>query len=96
MGVTTGPEAQRFLLPSTSVGLRFSEPMDLQAINTLDNFLYSTEDVHVGNFVDVLELPKSATLSFRPSRLVDQNGDGTVLKLLPPMGHFHVRGSEEL
>ncbi len=89
--------AVRFADPLGSVGLRFSEPMDLASINTLDNYLFSTDDVHVGNITDVLaNSPKGASLSFRPSRLIDQNQDGTLLKILPPMGHYHEEGQQEL
>ena len=78
-----------FVHPDADVAVRFSEPMDLARINSADNYLITVEEVDVGVLQDVLAEPKSAGLTIVPTRLVDQQGDGTLLKLAAPMGLFH-------
>lgn len=94
-GVSTA-ETLRGAAPLSSIGIRFSEPMDTSSIDTLRDLTYSTEDADITSITAVLASPKSAGLSLLPSRLVDQDNDGTVLKLLAPLGFNHRAGASEL
>ncbi|MCA8941196.1 MAG: hypothetical protein KDB80_01435 [Planctomycetes bacterium] len=92
---TPAEGAIRFVEPLSSIGLKFSEPMDLEGLDTLRNFVLANEEVNVQQFLPVLDSPKSSGLSLLASRIVDQNNDGTLLKVLPPLGLFHANGGTE-
>ncbi|MFO1051389.1 MAG: hypothetical protein U1F36_04185 [Planctomycetota bacterium] len=89
------PQGAIVILPDASIGFRFSEPVDVEAVSTFDNFLLSQQECHVGNFPAVLATPKSASLDFLVARLIDRRGDGTLLELQPPAGFHHVAGQTE-
>ena len=81
--------------PDASIGFRFSEPMDIESVSPLDNFVLTNQECHVGVFPEVLANAKSASLNFLNSRLIDRRGDGTLLELSPPAGLFHQQGQAE-
>jgi hypothetical protein len=79
--------------PTASMSLGFSEPMDLTVVQNYDNFLLSTDALRaIPNQVTAAQLlqePKPCALSMLATRFVDENGDGTSLRLVPPLGLFH-------
>jgi hypothetical protein len=89
------PSTGQGVLPDATFGFQFSEPMDVAAIDPFDNFVLSNNECNVGNFQQVLAEPKSASLNFLVSRLIDRRGDGTQLDLQAPMGLFHQNGQTE-
>ncbi|MBI5853268.1 MAG: hypothetical protein HZB39_19850 [Planctomycetes bacterium] len=89
------PGAGTGVQPDATFGFRFSEPMDVQAVSPLDNFVLANQECHVGVFPAVLASAKSASLNFVFSRLIDRRGDGTLLELAPPAGLFHQQGQTE-
>ncbi|MCC6783207.1 MAG: hypothetical protein IT457_10225 [Planctomycetes bacterium] len=89
------PVAGTGLRPDATIGYRFSEPMDVESVSPLDNFVLTNQECHVGVFPSVLTNPKSASLNFIFTRLIDRRGDGTLLELQPPAGLYHVQGQTE-
>ncbi len=81
--------------PFAGFSMRFSEPMDLDRISTLDNFVLTQEEATLAQFQTVLSQPKSASLLFLASRLVDVSQNATLLRLDAPLGAFHVQGQTE-
>lgn len=81
--------------PNANVALRFSEPMDLESVDPLKNLVITDTTFTAANFVELIQQAKPAGLSIVAARLVDQERDGTLLKLSPPMGHFHEQGKAE-
>jgi hypothetical protein len=90
-----GPGPNEGLLPESSVAVRFSEPLDLSTVSPFDNFVVTNPECDADTFQDVLGQPKSASLNILLARLIDENGDATLLKLLPPEGLFHQNGQAE-
>ena len=78
--------------PLASVSVRFSEPMDLVSVEPLNNYLLSNRDFDDSNFAARIQDPKGCTVSILAVRLSDEENDGTLLRLTPPMGFFHVQG----
>lgn len=89
----TGTPINVDIHPVTEVSMTFSEPMDLDTVENLDNFLLANDFLQeVPNVITVAELleePKATALSVIATRLVDERGDATVLRLVPPFGLFH-------
>ena len=89
--------------PMAAIGVRFSEPIDQTVVDPHNNLVLSNDEFHsVGTgptkVVGVEELllePKPAGLGVIGSRLVDQDGDGTLLRLAPPLGLFHEANVED-
>lgn len=81
--------------PNASVAIEFTKPMDLDQVDNSSNLLITNTAVAVESFADQMTDPKVATRRVVPTRLTDLSGDGTVLRLQPPMGFAHVAGSAE-
>ena len=77
------------------MAVRFSEPLDLSTVSPFDNFVVTNPECNADTFQDVLGQPKSASLNILLDRLIDETGDATLLKLLPPEGLFHRNGQSE-
>jgi hypothetical protein len=75
--------------PHAAVALRFSEPMNLDSVGPLTNFLLTNETVNRGEILEILKEPKPIALALIATKLLDHSGDGTLLQLRPPLGHFH-------
>ncbi len=83
--------------PMAGIGLRFDEPMDLLSVDPLGNFLLSNETLDGDKedgfgrklLLELLAQPKPSSLSILQSQVQDQEGDGTLLRLSPALGHFH-------
>lgn len=82
--------------PMVNVGVQFNEPVDFERLSPSDNFVLTNSIVDGGNFQDMLASPKSSTLNMVVTELVDQNSDGTDLRLRAPEGLFHENGSSEI
>lgn len=80
---------------SASVALRFSEPMDLDSVQPLDNFFLSNSYFTDENVAALIKEPKPSSLSILAARLIDQERDGTLLRLTQPLGHFHEKTKAE-
>ena len=78
--------------PMSAIALRFSEGMDFETVDPFENFLLSNFSMNQANVLEVLDSPKASALSLIAANLLDHSGDGTLLMLRPPLGHFHVRG----
>ena len=81
--------------PAAAVSLQFSEPMDLTVVDALDNFLLSNDSMPDTDIVALLQEPKPSSLSILSTRVVDHQGNGTLLRLVPPLGLFHQQDSAE-
>jgi hypothetical protein len=84
--------------PNASVAVEFTKPMDLDQIDATANLLLTntpTDGAGSESFAQQLGDPKRATTRIVPARLADLAGDGTVLRLQPQMGFFHVTGTAE-
>jgi hypothetical protein len=81
--------------PKAAISVRFTEPMNLETVESLDNFLITNETIKQDNVIEMLNEPKPASLAIIASKLLDHSGDGTLLQLRPPLGHFHNTGGEE-
>ncbi|MCB9877399.1 MAG: hypothetical protein H6835_07335 [Planctomycetes bacterium] len=81
--------------PNASVAIEFTKPMDLDQVDNSANLLITNTSVAVESFADQMTDPKVATRRVVPTRLTDLAGDGTVLRLQPPMGFAHVAGAAE-
>ncbi|MCA8953396.1 MAG: hypothetical protein KDE27_28040 [Planctomycetes bacterium] len=86
-----------FLTPQSSVAVEFTKPLDLDQVDPTENLLLtntSVDPVNGVSFADQLTDPKRATYHVVPARLADLGGDGTVLRLQPHMGFFHVEQTQ--
>ncbi|MBL8755551.1 MAG: hypothetical protein JNK15_19800 [Planctomycetes bacterium] len=81
--------------PSSSVAIEFTKPMDLDQVDATKNLLVTSKPVSLETFAQQMSDPKRATTRVVPTRLTDISGDGTVLRLQPPMGFFHQNGQVE-
>jgi hypothetical protein len=93
--VPGGPAANERLAPEATIAVRFSEPLDLARLSSVDNMVLTNPECDADNFQEVLAQPKSATLNIIYSQLIDERGDGTQIKLAPPKGLFHQTGTAE-
>jgi len=81
--------------PTASLSLRFSEPMDMLTGDPTANF-FLTNHTFPGDKVETLiKEPKPTALAIVAAKLLDESGDGTLLRLSPPLGHFHKKGDTE-
>ncbi|MHC4898434.1 MAG: hypothetical protein ACYTGW_15130 [Planctomycetota bacterium] len=81
--------------PTASISLRFSEPMDLLTGDPTKNFFLTNHTLTDANVATLINEPKPMSLAIVAARLVDESGDGTLLRLSPPLGHFHKEGDTE-
>ncbi len=81
--------------PNASVSIEFTKPMDLDQVDSTSNLLITSRPVSVETFAQQMSDPKRATMRVVPTRLSDLTGDGTVLRLQPPIGFFHRAGIAE-
>lgn len=85
--------------PNASISIEFTKPMDLDQVDYTSNLLVTSRPTGIGanaeSFAAQMTDPKKATARVVPTRLSDLAGDGTVLRLQPPMGFFHQNGSAE-
>lgn len=81
--------------PNSSVAIEFTKPMDLDQVDPTANLLITSRPVSAETFAQQMTDPKRATTRVVPARLSDLAGDGTVLRLQPPMGFFHRAGQAE-
>lgn len=81
--------------PNSSVSIEFTKPMDLDQVDPTANLLITSRPVSAETFAQQMSDPKRATTRVVPTRLSDLAGDGTVLRLQPPMGFFHRAGIAE-
>jgi hypothetical protein len=81
--------------PSATVIVRFSEPLDLETVSSLDNIVITTATVGEQTLKDDIQDPKRFGLSVVPTRLVDIRGDATEIELIPPLGVAHENGLRE-
>lgn len=85
--------------PVAAIGVRFSEPMDLSIADPLNNIVLSNQSFRStpqGGVDQLLLEPKPAGLDVIGSRLVDHDGDGTLLRLAPPLGLYHEASKAEV
>ncbi|MFT7535871.1 MAG: hypothetical protein ACI85K_001824 [Hyphomicrobiaceae bacterium] len=75
--------------PNASISIEFTKPMDLDQIDNTANMLVTNVASTVESFTDQMSDPKRATTRVVPTRLSDLSGDGTILRLQPPMGFAH-------
>lgn len=94
------------LSPQSSIAVEFTKPLDLDIVDNTENLVLTNRPVDpsnvlpppVGGESEVAESftvqmqadAKRATARVVPTRLADLNGDGTVLRLQPHMGFYHV------
>ncbi|MBX3461897.1 MAG: hypothetical protein KF830_01915 [Planctomycetes bacterium] len=84
------------VLPNASLAVEFSKPMDLDQVDNSSNLLVTCKPGNPNeSFAEQILDPKRATARLVPTRLSDLSGDGTVLRLQPPMGFFHSAGATE-
>ena len=81
--------------PMSSLAIEFTKPLDLEQIDNTANLLVTNTSIAVETFSEQMDDPKRATARVVPTRLADIGGDGTVLRLQPPMGFFHQQGTSE-
>lgn len=81
--------------PNASVAIEFTKPMDLDQVDNTANLLVTNTHIAVESFDTQMSDPKRATIRIVPTRLSDLAGDGTVLRLQPPMGFFHRTNTAE-
>lgn len=81
--------------PMASVAMRFSEPMNLETLDPFENYMLTNWTIEGGDLLDLLSQPKPLGLSLIAANLLDQEGDGTLWQLKPPLGHFHELGAAE-
>lgn len=83
--------------PNASVAVEFTKPMDLDQVDNTKNLLITSRGVTSGpnpeSFASQTSDPKRAKARLVTTRLSDLVGDGTILRLQPPMGFFHVQGA---
>lgn len=82
--------------PNASVAVEFTKPMDLDQVDNTKNLLITSRGVVSGpnpeSFEQQTSDPKRAKARLVTTRLSDLVGDGTILRLQPPMGFFHQQG----
>lgn len=88
---TPGTDVQ----PNAAVAIEFTKPMDLDQVDNTLNFLITNRSIGQESFATQMTDPKRATTRVVPTRLSDVAGDGTILRLQPPMGFFHVPNQTE-
>ena len=76
--------------PNASLAVEFTKPMDLDQVDPTANLLVTNTASTVESFSEQMTDPKVATSRVVPTRLTDLSGDGTVLRLQPPLGFAHV------
>ncbi|MCB9887876.1 MAG: hypothetical protein H6838_20520 [Planctomycetes bacterium] len=81
--------------PNASIAVEFTKPLDLDQVDNTDNFLVTNTSILTESFAVQMGDAKRATARIVPTRLTDLAGDGTVLRLQPPMGFFHNTGTPE-
>ena len=81
--------------PNASISIEFTKPMDLDQVDPTQNLLLTNTPVSAQSFAAQMTDPKRATSRVVAARLSDLAGDGTVLRLQPPMGFFHAPGGTE-
>jgi hypothetical protein len=81
--------------PTAAVAIEFTKPMDLDQVDNSSNLLVTNTPVTVEAFSVQMGNPKTATARVVPTRLSDLAGDGTVLRLQPPMGFYHAANQAE-
>lgn len=81
--------------PIASIAIEFTKPMDLEQVDPTSNLLITSKPVSAETFAQQMTAPKRATSRVVIARLTDLNGDGTVLRLQPPLGFFHRNGQSE-
>jgi hypothetical protein len=81
--------------PNSSIAIEFTKPMDLDQVDATSNLLVTNRPTTAETFAQQTTEPKRATSRVVPTRLTDLNGDGTVLRLQPPLGFFHRNGQAE-
>ncbi|MCA8974655.1 MAG: hypothetical protein KDC98_08030 [Planctomycetes bacterium] len=85
-----------YLDPLSSVAIEFTKPVDFEQLDNTANLLLTSMSIGVESFSEQLTEPKRATARVVQTRLADLGGDGTVLRLQPPMGFHHVTGTAEV
>lgn len=91
---------QTDVAPSSSIAVEFTKPMDLDQVDNTANLVITNGADYAplsagSSFSRTMSDPKLAGLRVVPTRLSDLTGDGTVLRLQPPMGFFHRAGQSE-
>ncbi|MFY9343876.1 MAG: hypothetical protein WAT39_15405 [Planctomycetota bacterium] len=81
--------------PNSSIAIEFTKPMDLDQVDNTANLLVTSRPVSAETFAQQMTDPKRAITRVVPTRLSDVGGDGTILRLQPPMGFFHAAGQAE-
>jgi hypothetical protein len=81
--------------PTASISLRFSEPMDMLTGDPTRNFFLTNHTLTDQNIDDLIKEPKPMSLAIVAAKFLDESGDGTLLRLTPPLGHFHKKGQPE-
>ena len=85
--------------PNASISIEFTKPMDLDQVDNTANFLVTSQpleaDGPIESFAEQMTDAKRATTRVVPTRLTDLSGDGTILRLQPPLGFAHVSGETE-
>lgn len=81
--------------PNAEIGAVFSEPIDLERLAPTDNFVLTNEAIDAAEFQLALASPKSANLSILNTELIDQDLDGSDLRLRPPLGLDHQDSATE-
>jgi hypothetical protein len=81
--------------PMAGIGLQFSEPMALSTVQPLDNYFLTNDTITDQNVVSLVREAKPISLSVLYTRLLDQLRDGTLLRLVPPLGHYHEKTKVE-
>ena len=76
--------------PNASIAIEFTKPMDLDQVDNTGNLLVTNVASAVESFGEQMTDPKRATTRVVPTRLTDLSGDGTVLRLQPPLGFAHI------
>jgi len=83
------------IAPNASIAVEFTKPMDLDQVDPTANLLVTNTSSLVESFTAQMSDPKVATSRVVPTRLTDLSGDGTVLRLQPPLGFAHVQNTAE-
>jgi len=81
--------------PNASISIEFTKPMDLDQVDSTRNLLVTNTHVSTESFAQQMTNPKDATARIVPTRLTDLLGDGTVLRLQPPLGFAHAANVAE-
>jgi len=91
----TSPQPGSLVQPNASVAIEFTKPMDLDQVDNSANLLVTNTATATESFAVQTSDPKRITRRVVPTRLSDLAGDGTVLRLQPPMGFYHVANQAE-